>query len=141
MDQISNGNLIRQLFIWNFDKISVFQTVTTYYTNSYHSEKSLITVNNTPAIEIWPLLTCENCQVICRPYYWDEQPANISPLILMTHWLMAKPCSRKKTFHFLSVFNGPTSILSTQNHVCGIFLNSHKYFQEMFLRRIKDVTE
>ena len=81
--------------IKNFDKISVFQAVTSGYTKSYQSEKLLKTVNNTTYT----------------------------------------------TFHFLSVFNGSTSILSARNHFCEIFLNSHKYFQEVFLRRISDVTE
>ena len=52
--------------IKNFDKISVFQAVTSGYTKSYQSEKLLKTVNNTTYT----------------------------------------------TFHFLSVFNGSTSILS-----------------------------
>ena len=79
----------------------------------------------------WRLLTCQNGQMICRPYYWDKQHANIRPLILMTDWLMAMRCSQKTTFYFSSVFNGPTSILSIQNHFYGIFLNSHKYLQEI----------
>ena len=68
----------------------------------------------------------------------------------------------QKAFHFLSVSNGATSILSdivitlrshiyfirycnnpteiTQNHFCGVFLKNHKYLREMFLRRHRDVT-
>ena len=53
MDQmISIGNLITQCFLWNFDKISVFQAVTVGYTKSYHSEKLLKAVDNTPATKI-----------------------------------------------------------------------------------------
>ena len=52
MDQmISIGNLITR-FLWNFDKISVFQAVTVGYTKSYHSEKLLKAVDNTPATKI-----------------------------------------------------------------------------------------
>ena len=47
MDQISIRSLIRHIFIWNFDNISVFQTVTVGYTKSYHSEKPLKAINNT----------------------------------------------------------------------------------------------
>ena len=50
-------------------------------------------------------------------------------------------CSQKTMFCFLSVFNSPTFILSAWNHFCGIFLNCHKYFQEIFLRRIWYVTD
>ena len=87
------------------------------------------------------LLTQQYCQMICKPYYLDKQHANISPLILMTNSLLAMHCSQKTTFHFLTVFNVHTCIISVRNHFCGIFLNSHKYFQDIFLRRIKDVTE
>ena len=96
VDQISVGNLITQLFIWNFNKISVFQTVTAGYTKSYHFEKLVKAVNNTAATETWRLSTCQNCQMVCRPYYWDKQHANISLLILMTDWLMTMHCSRKR---------------------------------------------
>ena len=104
-----------------------------YFDSGY--EKSLKAVNNTPATEIWRLLICQNCQMICR------QHPNISPLILMTDLLVAMHCSQKTTFHFLSICKSPTSILSAWNHFCGIFLNSHKYIQDIFLRRIRDVTE
>ena len=89
VDQISIRNLITQLFIWNFDKISVFPVVTAGYTKSYYSKNSLKAVINTPATEIWRFLTCQNCQMICGLYYWDKKHAMISPLIVMTDWLMA----------------------------------------------------
>ena len=143
MDLISVENLIAELFMWNFDKIFVFQAVTAGYTKFYHSEKLRNAVNNTPATEICRLLTCQNCncQMLCRPYHWCKQHANISPLILITDWLMAIHCSQKTTSHFLSVFNDPKFILSARSYVCGIFSNSHKYFQKIFLIRIRDVTE
>ena len=63
-------------------------------------------------------------------------------------WLMTMHWSQKTTFHwvFLTVLlrkfkNSPTSILSARNHFCGIFLNSYKYYQEIFLRCIRQVTE
>ena len=91
-----------------------FCILTAVYTKSYHSEKSLKAVNNTPATEIWQLLTCENYQTICVPYYWDKQHANINPLILMTDWLIPMHSSQKTTFQFLNVFNVHTSILSAK---------------------------
>ena len=33
--------------------------------------------------------------------------------------------------------SAPAVILSTRNHFCGIFLNSHKYLQDVYLRRIR----
>ena len=89
VDQILIRNLITQLFIWNFDKISIFLAVTAGYTKSYYSKNSLKAVINTPATEIWRFLTCQNCQMICGLYYWDKKHAMISPLIVMTDWLMA----------------------------------------------------
>ena len=53
MDQISLGNVITQLFIWIFGKISVFQAVSAGYAKLYHSDRLLYVVNNTPAIGIW----------------------------------------------------------------------------------------
>ena len=87
----------------------------------YHSEKLLKAVNNTSATEIWWLLICQNCQMICWSYYWDKQYGNISPLILMADWLMARRCSQKTAFHFLSVFYGRISILSAGNYFCEIY--------------------
>ena len=57
-------------------------------------------------------------------------------------WLIAMHCS-PKTFHFLSVSNGPTSFFIryclnsaeiTRNQFCGIFLKNCKYLRKMFLR-------
>ena len=63
-------------------------------------------------------------------------------------WLIALDCSQK-TFHFLSVANGPTSILSnisvtprkSQETIFVGILKIHKYLREMFLKRLQDVTE
>ena len=109
-----------------------FCILTVGYTKSYHSEKSLKAVNNTPATEIWRLLTCQKCLMICKPYYWDKQHANISPLVLMTDWLMAMHCSQKMTFHFLSVFSVHTSIWDMFKK------NMKNIFFEMYLRRLKE---
>ena len=46
------GNLITQLFIRNFHKFAVFQSVTAGYTKSYHSKKPVKAVYNTPAAKI-----------------------------------------------------------------------------------------
>ena len=77
--------------------------------------------------------------MICKPYYWDKQHVNISPLVLMTDWLMAMHCSQKTAFHFLNVVNVHTPILSARNYFCGIFFDSHKCFQDIFLRRIREL--
>ena len=135
------SEILLRNFLSETYKISVFQAVAAGYTKSYHSEKLLKAVNNTHVTEIWRLLTCQNFQMICRPCYLDKQHANISLLIFMVDWLMAMHCSKKATFHFLSVIYGPTSILSDRNRFCGMFLNSHKYFQDIFLRRFRDVRE
>ena len=54
-------------------------------------------------------------------------------------------CSQK-TIHFVSVSNGPRSILldimiTLRKSYLRIFLINHKYLQEMFLRRLRQVTE
>ena len=118
-----------------------FCILTAGYKKSYHSEKSLKGVISTPVTKIWRLLTRENWQMICKPYDWDKQHQNISPLTHIADWLMAMRCSHKTSFHFLSVSNVHISILWAQNHFCGIFLESHKYLQHIFSRRIRDVTE
>ena len=56
-----------------------FCILTAGYTKSYHLKTSLKTVNNTPAPEMWRSLTCQNCQMICKPYCWDKQHTNMSP--------------------------------------------------------------
>ena len=117
--------------------IYVFQVVTTGCTQTYHSQKPLKVVNNTPATEVWQLLACQNCQTICRPYYWDKQHVNISPLILMTGWLMAMHCSQKTKFHFLNVFDSPTSFYQHKT----IFLVYFWIVANTFKRYFWDVSE
>ena len=64
-------------------------------------------------------------------------------------WLISMHCWQNR-FHFLSVSNGPTSILpdivitlqkSHEIIFVGVFLKNHNYLREMFLRRLRDVTE
>ena len=60
-------------------------------------------------------------------------------------WLISMHCSQK-TIHFVSVSNGPRSILldimiTLRKSYLRIFLINHKYLQEMFLRRLRQVTE
>ena len=64
-------------------------------------------------------------------------------------WLISMHCWQNR-FHFLSVSNGPTSILpdieitlqkSHEIIFVGVFLKNHKYLREMFLRRLREVTE
>ena len=63
-------------------------------------------------------------------------------------WLISTHCSHKM-FHFLSVSDGLTSILSDilmtlrKSHeiIWDVFLKNQKYLSEMFLRRLGDVTE
>ena len=132
--QILTRNLITQLFVWALTRILI---LTAGYTKSYYLKKSLKAVNNTPAPEIWRLLTCQNCQMICKPYCWDKQHTNMSPnerLINGYALLLENDVST-------SAFNAHTSILSARNHFCVIFLNSHKYFQDIFLGHIRDVRE
>ena len=91
-------------FFCNFAKISVFeQGVSTVYSNNRYivlsvEKKSLKVVNSTLTIGFWRSLTCQNSHV------------DICPLGRLD-WLISMQCSHK-TFHFLSVSDGPTSILS-----------------------------
>ena len=127
MDQISIENLIIQLFILNFAKISVFQPVT---------KKSLKVVNNTPTIGLWRSLTCQNLN------------AGISLLILMTDLIniyALLPENVSFYWVFLTVlhlfyqrFQSPYG-----NHTkpfCGVFLRNYKYLWDISLRRLKGVT-
>ena len=45
-----------------------FCILTAGYTKSCHFKKSLKAVKN----------TCQNCQMICKPYCWDKQHTNMS---------------------------------------------------------------
>ena len=140
VNQILIRNLITQLFTRNFDKIS-----TAGYTKSYHSQKSLKAVNNTPSPEIWRLLTCQNCQMICKPYCWDKQHANMSPHDRLINGYALLPENDVSFFFFFFFFWGvltPAYRFYQQETIfCAIFLNSHKYFQDICLRHIREVTE
>ena len=122
-EQISIANLITQLFILNLAKITVFQAITIGYIKFYQSKKSLKVWTNALAIVLWWLLTCQNSH------------ADIVPLILIT-WLLARQCSQK-TFHFLSISPGPTSISSgilvtlRKSHNCGVFISCERCFWDV----------
>ena len=101
MDKTSIANLITQLFIWNFAKISIFQAVTTGYIKVYQSKK--ITKSNKQYTHYWSLiddrwLTKTLTQISAHKYSWQT-------------WLISTQCSQK-TSHVLSVSNGLTSVLS-----------------------------
>ena len=57
-------------------------------------------VNNTPTIRLWQWLTCQNCQMFCRPYYWHKHQANISPLTLTMQF-------SRTSLYFLSALTVP----------------------------------
>ena len=82
--------------------------------------------------------------------------AIISPLIFMTDFIdiysllpenvSFLECFRRSHSYFIRYYNNPVEITDnpteiTRNYFCGVFLKNHKYFQEMFLRRLRDVTE
>ena len=48
-------------------------------------------------------------------------------------------CFWRSHVYFIRYCNKPTEI--TRNHFCDIFLENQKYLREMFLRRLRDVTE
>ena len=79
--------------------------LTAGYTRSYYLKKSLKAVNNTPAPEIWRLLKCQNCQMICKPYCWDKQHANMSPHDRLNNDYALLP---ENSISFLWVFLTPT---------------------------------
>ena len=61
-------------------------------------------------------------------------------------YLWTAPSKRFISWVFLTVphlfirsCNNPAEI--TRNYFCGVFLKNHKYLWEMFLRRLRDVTE
>ena len=108
--------------------------VTTCYIYSFISrKKSLKVVNHTLSIGFWQSLTCQNSHV------------NFSSLGRLD-WLIFMHCSQK-TFHFLSVSDGPTSTLSDiaitlrKSHKIKFvtYLKNQKYLREMFVRRLRDV--
>ena len=100
-------------------------------------KKLLKVVDDTTTIGIWQSLTCHNSH------------ADISPLVLMTdlidiYALLPENISFLECFlwshiYFIRYCNNPTEI--TQSHFCGVFLKNHKYLREMFLRRLREVTE
>ena len=114
--QILIRNVITQLFVWALTRIL---TLTAGYTKSYYLKKSLKSVNNTPAPEIWRLLTCQNCQMICKPYCWDKQHTNMSPndrLINGYALLLENDVS------FFECFQRPhIDFISTKPFLCDIF--------------------
>ena len=130
VDQILIRNLIMELFIWNLDKISVFWE---------------LIIDNTPAPEIIHLLLRFDDRWHAKTAKWFASNAaeinNMQTWAHMTDELKAMHCCKKTMFPFFSDFNTHTSILSARNHFCVIFLNSHKYFQDIFLRYIRDVKE
>ena len=130
-----------------------FCILTAGYTKSYYLKKSLKAVNNTPAPEIWRLLTCQNCQMICKPYCWDKQHTNMSPhdrLINGYGLLLENDVS------FFWVFLTPTHwfyqhetifawyfwiVTNTKIYFWDISETSeNKHLFEICLRRLKDVT-
>ena len=55
-------------------------------------------------------------------------------------------CFQPSHSYFIRYYNNPAEINDnpteiTRNHFRGVFLKNHKYFQEMFLRRLRDITE
>ena len=87
--------------------------VTTGIYSFISRKKSLKVVNGILAVGFWRSLTCQNSD------------ADISPLGRL-NWLMPMQCS-PKTFPFLSVFDGPTSILS------DIVINLRKSHEIIFV--------
>ena len=109
--------------------------VTTGIHSFISRKKSLKVVNSTLTIGFWRYLTCQISHVDMSP------PGRLD-------WLIPMQCSHK-TFHFLSVSDGATSILSDilislrKSHeiIFVTYLENQKYLREMFLRRLRDVTE
>ena len=131
-----------------------FCILTAGFTKSCHSKRSLKAVNNTPAPQIWRFVTCQNCQMICKPYCWDKQHANMSPHDRLNNDYALLP---ENSISFLWVFLTPTHRFYQHETIfvwyCWIVTNTFKEyifqtyqrrqrinFFEICLRRLKDVT-
>ena len=114
MHQIPIKNLITQLFIWNFEQISVFQAATTSFKKFYQWKKLLKVVNNTLTIGLWHRWLAK----IVKWYVGHATETNTMQILADWYswqtWIIATHCSQKQfSWKFLlSLFNGPKSLLS-----------------------------
>ena len=67
------------------------------------------------------------------------QPTDIHERLINSYALSVYECLWRPHICFIRYCNNPTEI--TRNHFCGLYLKNHKHLREMFLRRLKDVTE
>ena len=74
--------------------------------------------------------------ILLRLTTWKHQPTDPHDRLINRYALLPE-----NDASFFECFNFHTSILSGRVHFCGIFLNSQKYFQDIFLRHSRDVTE
>ena len=133
VDQISIANLLTLLF-YNFAKISVFQQgVSTVYSDNrlfYQSNHiSLKVVNQL-------LLSFDNPWIAKTV---TGQTWLIDIYAMLTQNVSFLECFWRSHFYIIRYCNKPTEI--TRNHFCDGFLENQNYLREMFLRRLRDVTE
>ena len=101
-------------------------------------------VNNTPTVGLWPSLTCQNSHTIISPLMFMTDFIDIYSLLPENVAFLE--CFQPSHSYFIRYYNNPAEITDnpteiTRNHFRGVFLKNHKYFQEMFLRRLRDITE
>ena len=121
-------------FFYNFAKISVFQQgVSTVYSDNrlfYQSNHiSLKVVNQL-------LLSFDNPWIVKT---LTGQTWLIDIYVMLTQNVSFFEYFWRSHVYFIWCCNKPTEI--TRNHFCDVFLENQNYLREMFLRRLRDVTE
>ena len=93
-------------------------------------------VNNTLTVGFWRSLTCQNSHGWYQP---TGQTWLIDIYAILPRNASFLECFWRSHVYFIRYCNKPTEI--TRNHFCDIFLENQKYLREMFLRRLRGVTE
>ena len=101
---------------------------------SFISQNKLLeVVNNTLTIGFWRSLTCQISHVDINPFgrlnIYALLPQNDS---FFEYFWRSRIC-------FIRYCNNPTEI--TRKHFCDVYSKNQKYLREMFLRRLREVTE
>ena len=137
LSQIYLGNLF-----CNFAKISVFQqrVSTVYSDNRLYIVLSVekITESSKKYSYYW-VLTILDLPNLSRRYQPTGQTWLIDIYAMLQQNVSFLECFWRYHAYFIRYCNKPTEI--TRNHFCDIFLENQKYLREMFLRRLRDVTE
>ena len=85
------------------------------------------------------VLTILDLPKLSRRYQPTGQTWLIDIYALLPQNVSFLECFWRSHIYFIRYCNKPTEI--KRNHFCDIFLENQKYLREMFLRRLRDVTE